>query len=610
MADADLDWRDGERVRLRRRQPGRRRSRRATTRCSARPPGRRLIDTGGASVVRGVPAPGHRPGHAATGAVDGRRPTRSRSAPTSPSRPGAVVLRTPMFELIQYRPQTPKVRTRAAADRAADDQQVLRPRPGARPQPGRVPGRAGPAGVHHLLAQPRRPPPRLGPRRLRAGDPRGARRRRRHRRRATAARCWRLCSGGILAAMALAHLAAAGRRRPGRRVHPGGDRARPGPGRDRPARCSTSATAEAAAAASAAQGLPGRPDAGRGVRLAAPRRPDLELLGQQLPAGPHPGAVRHPVLERRHHPHDRGPAPRLPRSPRATRWSARGGDACSARRSTWPGRHRRLRRRRCRRPHLRRGSPATAARSCSAATTRASCCPPAGTSPRSSTRPATRRPAYQIARPNPADPAGLAGRRATRAGAPGGPTTSPGWRERSGGRRAAPATSAVPASTRLDAPPAATSSTDEATGPERTVQTGRHVGGAAAAHAAVRPGDGAPHRRCCSQRHRRQPRGCSTRSSTPSTRTTAVIRFDVPGAGGSPAPASPYGFPRWPVLGRRGCSTSSGYGGVDVLGFSWGGALAQQFALDPRTLPAAGAGRHRHRRDDGARPSQGPGARC
>ena len=57
--------------------------------------------------------------------------------------------------------------------------------------------------------------------------------------------------------------------------------------------------------------LPGRAGAGRGVRLAAAGRPDLELLGQQLPAGRRAARVRHPVLERRHHPDDRRAAPRL-----------------------------------------------------------------------------------------------------------------------------------------------------------------------------------------------------------------------------------------------------------------------------------------------------------
>ncbi len=57
-----------------------------------------------------------------------------------------------------------------------------------------------------------------------------------------------------------------------------------------------------------------------------------------------------------------------------------------------------------------------------------------------------------------------------------------------------------------------------------------------------------------------------------------VIRFDVPGTGESPVSMLPYGFPylAW-VLGR--VLTKLGIGVVDVLGLSWGGALAQQFAF-------------------------------
>src|ERR1700726_4889513 len=63
---------------------------------------------------------------------------------------------------------------------------------------------------------------------------------------------------------------------------------------------------------------------------------------------------------------------------------------------------------------------------------------------------------------------------------------------------------------------------------------------------------------------------------------TTVVRFDVPGAGGSPTSLAPYGFPylAW-VLGR--VLSELGIGVVDVLGLSWGGALAQQFAFqNPR----------------------------
>jgi poly(3-hydroxyalkanoate) depolymerase len=62
-------------------------------------------------------------------------------------------------------------------------------------------------------------------------------------------------------------------------------------------------------------------------------------------------------------------------------------------------------------------------------------------------------------------------------------------------------------------------------------------------------------------------------------RDTTVVRFDVPGTGGSPGSPVPYGFPYLAaVLGRM--LSRLGLGGqVDVLGFSWGGALAQQFAF-------------------------------
>ena len=57
-----------------------------------------------------------------------------------------------------------------------------------------------------------------------------------------------------------------------------------------------------------------------------------------------------------------------------------------------------------------------------------------------------------------------------------------------------------------------------------------------------------------------------------------VLRFDAPGTGESPSSALPYGFPylAW-VLGR--VLDRLGIGVVDILGYSWGGALAQQFAF-------------------------------
>ncbi len=57
-----------------------------------------------------------------------------------------------------------------------------------------------------------------------------------------------------------------------------------------------------------------------------------------------------------------------------------------------------------------------------------------------------------------------------------------------------------------------------------------------------------------------------------------VIRFDVPGIGGSPAPLLPYHYAMLAslvgALVRR-----LGHEQVDVLGYSWGGGLAQQFAV-------------------------------
>lgn len=62
-----------------------------------------------------------------------------------------------------------------------------------------------------------------------------------------------------------------------------------------------------------------------------------------------------------------------------------------------------------------------------------------------------------------------------------------------------------------------------------------------------------------------------------------VIRFDVPGVGSSPLPKRPYRL--------RGLShqlgeivRQLGYSQVDVLGISWGGALAQQFAHSERKI--------------------------
>jgi poly(3-hydroxyalkanoate) depolymerase len=57
-----------------------------------------------------------------------------------------------------------------------------------------------------------------------------------------------------------------------------------------------------------------------------------------------------------------------------------------------------------------------------------------------------------------------------------------------------------------------------------------------------------------------------------------VVRFDVPGVGGSPSPRMPYNFAllAW-FVGKL--LDELGYDRYDVLGISWGGGLAQQLAF-------------------------------
>jgi poly(3-hydroxyalkanoate) depolymerase len=57
-----------------------------------------------------------------------------------------------------------------------------------------------------------------------------------------------------------------------------------------------------------------------------------------------------------------------------------------------------------------------------------------------------------------------------------------------------------------------------------------------------------------------------------------IIRFDMPGIGGSPAPVLPYHLATSAPL-LAGLLDQLGCPEADVLGISWGGALAQQFAI-------------------------------
>ncbi len=82
--------------------------------------------------------------------------------------PGAVVLRTPVVRADPVPAVNGDGPRAPAADRPADDQQVLRPRPRPRAEPDRVPGRPGAAGVRDVLAQPGRAARLVGVRRVRA----------------------------------------------------------------------------------------------------------------------------------------------------------------------------------------------------------------------------------------------------------------------------------------------------------------------------------------------------------------------------------------------------------------------------------------------------------
>ncbi|WP_181781772.1 alpha/beta fold hydrolase [Pseudonocardia pini] len=62
-----------------------------------------------------------------------------------------------------------------------------------------------------------------------------------------------------------------------------------------------------------------------------------------------------------------------------------------------------------------------------------------------------------------------------------------------------------------------------------------------------------------------------------------IIRFDVPGVGGSPKPRVPYHMTTFAPLVAK-LVRELGHERVDVLGYSWGGGLAQQLALAHRGL--------------------------
>ncbi len=134
-----------------------------------------VIDTGGLSLARGglsllrdLASPPRIPGDGRQVGVRGRPQHRGHPGGGGAAHRGARADPVPPAD--RAGPRGP------AADRAAHDQQVLRPGPGPWPQHGGVPGAKRPAGVRDLLAQPGRPARRLGPGHLRHGGARRARR--------------------------------------------------------------------------------------------------------------------------------------------------------------------------------------------------------------------------------------------------------------------------------------------------------------------------------------------------------------------------------------------------------------------------------------------------
>jgi poly(3-hydroxyalkanoate) depolymerase len=62
-----------------------------------------------------------------------------------------------------------------------------------------------------------------------------------------------------------------------------------------------------------------------------------------------------------------------------------------------------------------------------------------------------------------------------------------------------------------------------------------------------------------------------------------IITFDMPGVGGSPDPTIPY-RPWWVAKAAKQILKENGYHRVDVLGVSWGGGPAQQFAWQNKKM--------------------------
>ena len=211
--------------------------------------------------------------------------------------PGAVVHRDEVGELIQYQPSTERVQQRPLVSSrrrsaASTSSTCARAAASSSTPPARASRCSCSAGAT--------PPPRrrVGPRHLR--HPRA----RRDRRRARDLRQPRRQHDGLLRGRHHHHHAAQPPRRDRRRPRAQHvlrghaarlRRARPDLGASKAPGCCASPRPLAALGDHHQQ-----PD-GRRVHLDAPRRPGLQLLGQQLPDGRQAAGVRHPGLERRRH---------------------------------------------------------------------------------------------------------------------------------------------------------------------------------------------------------------------------------------------------------------------------------------------------------------------
>ena len=118
-------------------------------------------------------------------------------------------------------------------------------------------------------------------------------------------------------------------------------------------------------------------------------------------------------------------------------------------------------------------------------------------------------------------------------------------------------------------------------------------------------------RRCCCATASGPASRCCSRFVDALDPDRGVVRFDVPGVGGSPLPRVPYPIATLSSWSWRMMAHGWAHQRFDVLGLSWGGGLAQQLRRPaPPPVRRRRAGRDRHGLADGAGPPAGAGPRC